>query len=372
MLDRQALRRFDWIFVLSMLVLTLIGIAFIWSATHWVPARARYAGLQVKWLGVGLAAFVLVLLFDYGRLGGLAYPAYAAALLALVLVLLPSIGVTRNYSRRWFRILGYYLQPSEFAKLAFVLALARYLMYRKNYRKLTGLVVPFLIALIPMGLILREPDLGTSLLFLPTLFVMLYVAHASVKHLWAVAGAGVASTPFLWFFVMGTRQQGRILGFLWPLKYPSGEGWHVRQSLAAIGAGGLTGSGFSSGSPVLLNKGFAAHTDFIFSVIAHEWGFIGVVAVLLLFGLFFSRGVSIAHVTREPFGRLVVVGLLTMLAFQTMVNVGMTVRLCPITGLTLPFMSYGGSSLLTCFVMAAFILNIGMRRKPVLAPEDFA
>ena len=370
MLNAQALRRFDWLFFLSMIVLTLVGIAFIWSSTHLVATRAHFAGQQLKWLGISLVAFVLVLLFDYGRLGALAYPAYAIALTALVSLFL--FGVTRNYSRRWFKIAGHLVQPSEFAKVAVVLALARYLMYRKNYRKLVGLIVPFLIALIPMGLILKQPDLGTALLFLPTLFVMLYVAGASLRHLAAVAAAGVLSTPFLWFFVMGSRQQGRILGFLWPLKYASGEGWHLRQSLAAVVSGGLTGKGYASGSPVLLNKGFAAHTDFLFTVIAHEWGFLGALAVLLLLALFFSRGVRIASVTREPFGRLVVVGLLTMLAFQAIVNVGMAVRLFPITGMTLPFMSYGGSSLLTCFVMAAFVLNIGMRRKPVIAPEDFA
>ena len=248
MLRRRELRRFDWIFFLSMLALTLIGIAFIWSATHWVPARARYAGQQMKWLAISMAAFIVVLLFDYTRLGSLAYLAYAAALAALAGLFF--FGVTRNYARRWFQIFGYYVQPSEFAKLAVVLALARYLMYRKNYRKLRGLIAPFLIALIPMGLILKEPDLGTALLFLPTLFVMLYVAGASVKHLVAVAAAGVASTPFLWFFVMGARQQGRILGFLQPLKYASAEGWHVRQSLAAVVSGGLTGNATNNAVPV--------------------------------------------------------------------------------------------------------------------------
>jgi len=369
MLTRRELHRFDWLFFLSVLALTAIGIAFIWSCTVWVPGRAHFATQQIKWLVVSLVAFAFVIFLDYGSLGGLAYPIYIAAVIALALLF--PFGVTRNYSRRWFDIFGYYVQPSELAKVAVVLALARYLMYRRNTRKLRGLIAPFLIALIPMGLILKEPDLGTSLVFLPTLFVMLYVAGASLRHLTAVAAAGVASTPFLWFFIMGTRQKGRILGFLWPLKYQAGEGWHLRQSLAAIMSGEVTGQGYASGSPILLNKGFAAHTDFIFSVIAHEWGLLGVLTILFLFALFFSRSIRIARVTREPFGRLVVVGMLTMLAFQAIVNMGMTVRLFPITGLTLPFVSYGGSSLLTCFVMAAFVLSIGMRRKAVMAPEDF-
>jgi len=368
MLEARAWKHLDWVFLFAALVLAAIGIAFIWSSTHWVPARAGLARQQTRWLVIGLFAFAAVVTIDYTRLGRLAYPGYAAILAALVYVLL--FGVTRNNARRWIGLFGgrYLLQPSEFAKVAVVLALARYLMYRKNYRKLTGLIPPFLIVLVPIGLILKQPDLGTALVFLPTLFVMLYVAGASVRHLGAVAAAGAACTPLLWFFMMGTGQKGRILGFLWPLEHASREGWHVRQSLAAIISGGVTGNGFSSGSPVILNRGFAAHTDFIFSVIANEWGLLGALAVLLLFLILFSRGIAIAGTTREPFGRLLVVGMLTMLAFQTLVNVAMTLRLCPITGLTLPFVSYGGSSLLACFLMAAFVLNVGMRRKPVLAP----
>ncbi len=368
MIHVRALKRFDWTLLATIVALALVGILFIWSTTRWVEAREAYAGKQLRWLGLGMVVFIAVVSFDYMRLGRLAYPGYAAVLIALVLVLF--IGVERNNARRWFSLFGVNMQPSELAKIAVVFAMARYLMYRRNTRKLTGLIPPVLIALIPTGLILLQPDLGTTLLFVPALFVMLYAAGASLRHLGAAAGAGVAASPLLWFFVMTPGQRGRVLGFLWPLADPMATGWHVRQSLAAVASGGVTGVGFSSGSPVLLNRGFAAHTDFIFAVIAHEWGFLGVLAVLLLLFLFFSRGMEIAVATREPFGRLVVVGLLTMLAFQAAVNVGMTVGLCPITGLTLPFVSYGGSSLLTCFIMAGFIVNVGMRRKPVMAPRD--
>jgi len=369
MLSRRDWRRMDWFLLASVFALAGAGIAFIWSVTQWTPSRAHFAHHQARWLCVSAVGIIAAILFDYSRLAGAAYALYAVTLIALAGLFF--FGVTRGGSRRWYAVAGHLVQPSEFAKVVVVLALARYLMYRKNTKKLTGLIAPFLIALLPMGLILRQPDLGTSLLFLPTLFVMLFVAGASVKHLFAVAGAGAACAPLLWFFVMGARQKGRILGFLWPLKYASAEGWHVRQSLAAIVSGGVTGQGYGSGSPVLLNKGFAAHTDFLFSVIAHETGFLGALLVLALFAGFFTRAAGIAAVTREPFGRLVVVGMLSMLAFQTVVNIGMTVRLLPITGMTLPFMSYGGSSLLTCFVMAGLILNVGMRRKAVMAPEDF-
>ena len=366
MFDVRAIRRLDKLFLIAILLLSLIGIAFIWSTTHYITYRTHLAQTQVKWLAISLVAFAAILTVDYKHLRTLAYPIYILTVLALIYVLV--FGEVRQNARRWITLFGYNLQPSEFAKIAVVLALARYLQYRRNQRKLTGLIVPFLIVLVPMGLIVVEPDLGTTLVFLPALFVMLYVAGASVKHLGAVVAAGAACAPLMWIYAMSPRQQGRILGFINPLGYASREGWHVRQSLAAIVSGGWTGQGFSSGSPVLLNRGFAAHTDFIYSVIAHETGFLGAVVVLLLIFLMFSRGVEIAGVTREPFGRYVCAGLLTILAFQTLVNIAMTIRLCPITGLTLPFVSYGGSSLLSCFMMAAIILSVGMRRKAVMAP----
>jgi len=357
---RILLKRFDGPLFGAAVLLALIGIAFIWSATHWTPARAPLAPTQFRWLLIGLAAFGVVAALDYRQFRTLAYPIYVAVLLALAWVLV--FGEVRQNSRRWITLFGYNLQPSELAKVGVILALARYLMYRKKMEKLSGLIAPFLMTLVPMALILKEPDLGTALVFLPTLFAMLYVAGTPVKRLAAVAAAGVASAPALWFFVMSPRQQGRILGFLSPLDYAAAEGWHVRQSLAAVISGGVAGEGFSSGSPVLLNRGFAAHTDFIFSVIAHEWGLLGAAAVLALLLIFLSRSAEIARTARDPFARLMVVGFLAMLAFQALVNLGMTVRLCPITGLTLPFVSYGGSSLLTCFIMAGFIASVGMRR----------
>lgn len=365
----RAIRNFDWLFFGTMLAMTLVGIAFIWSSTHWLP-NATFAGQQLRWLGLSLLVLLVLLAFDYQHLTSVAYVAYALMVIALVLVLVPGIGVVRNEARRWISFPGFMVQPSEFAKIVVVLALARYLMYRKSCRRATGLVAPLLIVLAPMALILKEPDLGTALVLLPALLAMLYAAGAARKHLWGLIGAGLALAPLVYFFIMKDGQRRRVTAFLWPELDPDG-GWHLRQSLAAVASGGVTGEGFSSGSPVVLNRGFAAHTDFIYAVISHEWGFLGAVAVLLLVFLFFSRGLEIAGETREPFGRLIAVGFLSMLAFQALVNISMTLRLCPITGITLPFVSYGGSSLLVCFVMAALVLNVGMRRKPVVATDDF-
>lgn len=363
-----SVRNMDWLLAASILMLCMLGIVFIWSVTHWSEATAATASKQAQWVVIGTVALLMVISFDYMKLAGLAYPVYLISIFLLALV--PFIGVERNYAKRWIEFPGANLQPSEFAKIAVILALAQYLAFRKDLRTFKGLFVPILIAAVPMGLIIIEPDLGTTLVFIPILFSMLWVAGARPKHLAILIGAGMAAAPFLWMN-MGPAQRGRIFAFISPQADPFGVGWHIRQSMAAVASGDVTGQGFSSGAPVLLNRGFAAHTDFIFAVIAHEWGFVGCLAVLLLLFLFFSRGVDIASDTREPFGRLVAVGILALFAFQALVNLGMTVRLCPITGLTLPFVSYGGSSLLSCFILAGILLNIGMRRKSVIAPKEF-
>lgn len=369
MVTTRDLKHFDWLLFGTALLLSLIGIALLWGIVRWEPRWHRLPKRQVQWLALSLVALVIALALDPAQWCRLSYLLYALTLLALIL--LPFFGHTENNATRWFRVGPVSVQPSEFAKIAFVLALARYLMYRRNQRTLRGLIPPVLIAIVPMVIILRQPDLGTALLFLPTLFVMLFVAGASVKHLVSLAVAGVACTPLLWL-KMGVAQKGRILGFLFPENDPFGAGWHVTRSVAATVSGGLTGNGFSSGSPILRHRGFKAFNDFIFAALSHELGFVGCLCVLALFFVFFTRGAEIAERTRSPFGRLVVTGILTMLAVQAFINIGMTIRLCPITGMTLPFMSQGGSSLVVCFVMLALILNVGMRRTPTVAPEDFA
>lgn len=382
MLSTHALRRFDWLLFLSALGLVAIGAAFIHSATYSTVIAYEYRGgrlpvwtlrafKQLVWGGLGLFVCALIVLLDYDLWRKWAYTLYAVGLAALALLFV--FGVTRGGSRRWFRAPGgYLLQPSEMMKVFFIVSLACYLMYRKNYRRMRGLAVPFLFALAPVVLILRQPDLGTSLVFLPILFAMLYVAGARPRHLLAVIGAGLVCAPALWIFVMSARQKGRILAFLYPEKDPSGSGYHLLESLIAIGTGGATGHGYARGPQNLLGKVPEAETDFIFSVIAEEWGFAGGTALAVLYLVLFWRMFEIAARTKEPFGRLVVVGCAALFAFQTLVNLGMTMRLCPITGLTLPFVSYGGSSLLTNFLVLGLVLGIGMRPKHVAAPDDFS
>ena len=374
----ESLRRFDWALLACAVGLTVLGIAFIHSATFGraegnIPSGSRHvlsarAWGQTQWALIALVAFVAVAAVDYTVWMRWSYLFYGAGIVALVLLI--GYGVTLGGSRRWFRIGPRLVQPSEFMKVAFVLSLARYLMFGKNRQILQGLLVPFLLALVPMLFVLKQPDLGTSLLFLPVLFAMLYVAGARPRHLWTMIGLGASCAPLLWCFYMTAPQKARITAFISPEADPRGAGYQLIESLIAIGTGGLAGKGYMQGSQNLLKKVPALHTDFILTAICEEWGFLGGALVVALYLVMFYRMFSIAARTREPFGRLVVVGGASLLAFQTVVNIGMTMRLCPITGLTLPFVSYGGSSLLTCFILLGLIAGIGVRPKVVMVPDD--
>ncbi len=373
------LRRFDWALLACAVGLTAIGVAFIHSATT-PPATTGVDGAPGFWLSAkaskqaayavfGLVACLGLASVDYLVWRKWAYALYAGGLVALLLLFVA--GASSGGSRRWFRLAGASLQPSEMMKVFFILALACYLMYRRNYRTLMGLSRPFLFAVAPMLLILKQPDLGTAMVFLPVLFAMLYVAGARPRHLAAVILAGALLAPAMWFTgAVNAYQKARVTSFLDPKRDPSGVGYHIIESLVAIGSAGWTGHGYHKGPQNLLNKVPEQETDFIFAVIAEEWGFLGGALVVGLCFVLFWRLFAIASRTREPFGRLVVAGCAAMLAFQAVVNMGMTMRLCPITGLTLPFVSYGGSSLVTNCGVLGVALSVGMRPKFVVAPED--
>jgi len=366
LLRSHEIKRLDWTLLATTCSLSGLGIALLWGIVRWAPQWRSLPVRQAQWLALSLLVLCGALWFDYRLWRRWGYAAYAAVIVALLL--LPFLGHTENNATRWFRLGPISVQPSEFAKVTFVLALASRLAYRRPRRWLRDIVPCLALMGAPVVLIVRQPDLGTALLFAPTLLCVLYAAGASMKKLAVLIGGGLACIPLVWF-QMGAAQKGRILGFLWPEKDPFGSGWHVTRSVAATISGGITGNGFSSGSPILLHRGFKAFNDFIFAAVSHELGFVGAMVVLSLFLVFFSRGVELASRTRDSYGRLLAVGLLTMLAAQTLINLGMTIRLCPITGMTLPFVSQGGSSLVACYIMVGLILNVGMRQHPRLAPE---
>ncbi|MHC4542563.1 MAG: FtsW/RodA/SpoVE family cell cycle protein, partial [Planctomycetota bacterium] len=283
--------------------------------------------------------------------------------------------------------------PSEFCKLAYVLALAWYLRYRSNYRNFKALVGPFALALLPMVLILPEPDLGTVLLLMPILFTMLFAAGAKVKHLLLIVLMALMVSPMLWY-KMRPYQRIRISSLLlqntWireqaeahprlgsalvgtqftESKWKSDWGWHLIRSKYAVASGGTTGYGFRRGPFVKYDFLEARHNDFVFAVIAQQWGFLGCLAVLGLYVIIVGCGLEIAANNTDPFGRLFAIGIVAVFVVEVIINVGMTVGLMPITGLTLPLVSYGGSSLVVSILCIGLLNNIGRCRPFSVAPK---
>jgi len=394
-------REIDVVEVVLALVIVGTGLVFLASSSYTETSPSPYAlvGKQVTWTVISLIAFVAVLVPSYRLYWKYAYHLFVLSLVLLAAVHVPFIGLEVHGARRWIPLGFMNFQPSEFAKVAFILALAKYLTFRESYRRFWGLAAPFALTLVPMGLVLTEPDLGTSLVFAQVLFALLYVAGAKRKHLAAIVLAAVVAFPVFFAVLMGAHQKARIHGFLFPRGCPDGssspiasrfhdfafgrmgepgsvrrvhqENWHGIQSEVAIGSGRLFGRGLGEGPQTAYGRVPESDTDFIFSVVGEEAGFVGCVFVLVVYALLFAAALGVASRTREPFGRLVVVGVVSLLASQVIINTGMTVGLMPITGLPLPFFSYGGSSLLSSFVALGLVVNVGMRRLPVLADEDF-
>ncbi len=393
--------------------LIAVGIAAIYSASHPAEpsAASRVGGIGDLWKKqavfamVGVAGFIAANLFNYRRFGAISYWIYAFVLLLLGVLLLdkfvdiPFVPVV-NGARRWLRVSigGRSLpavQPSEFCKLAYILALAWYLRYRSNYRNFTALVGPFLLTVLPMVLILLEPDLGTVLLMTPIFFVMLFVAGAKVKHLLIVILMSLLISPLLWH-KMKPYQRTRISSVLlqneWfqekAERYPilgrtlvgkkfskkqwnDDWGYHLLRSKLAVASGEATGYGFRRGPFIKYNFLPARHNDFIFAIIAHQWGFVGCLGLLGLYVVIIGCGLEVAGNNTDPFGRLVAIGIVAMFAVEVIVNVSMTVGLMPITGLTLPLVSYGGSSLLVSMMALGLLNNIGRCRPFSVAKKPF-
>ncbi len=319
---------------------------------------------------MGLTLFFTLLYFDYLSLIHYAYTIYAGVIFLLILVLV--LGGSVKGSQRWISIGSFSIQPSEFMKIVLVLTLARFLRYKKYGLGLFDIGIAILLTGIPMALIVKQPDLGTALVMVPVLLSILYAAGIRLSQLLLFMGIGLAISPLLWMYMLKSYQKLRIIGFLWPEKTNDwGAGYHRLQSLIAVGSGGVFGEGWGNGTQNQMKFLPERHTDFIFAVIAEEWGFLRACLVLILYIVFITCGLGIARSTREPCGRLIAVGLVTMFATQIVVNICMTLGIAPIVGITLPFISYGGSSMLTSFIALSILFNIKMRSKIDLGSRHF-
>jgi len=397
--------------LMAALILIAIGIATIYSVGH--PAEPSSAtqtdklgGLwkkQIMFAVVAIVGFIVVNAVNYRHFGAASHWIYAFVLLLLGLLLVSRYVINLpfmpeiNYTHRWIKFIisgrSLSLQPSEFCKIVYVLALAWYLRYRSNYDNLSSLIGPFVLTLLPMILILLEPDLGTVLLMMPILFTMLFVAGAKVKHLLIIILMALLVSPMLWYKMedyQRIRISSVVLQNAWvrekaeqhpwvgevlvgtkfsEQKWKSDWGWHLIRSKYAVASGGAKGYGFRRGPFVKYNFLEARHNDFIFAIIAQQWGFWGCLGLLAIYIIIVGCGLEIAAHNTDPFGKLLAVGIIAMFVVEIIINVSMTVGLMPITGLTLPLVSYGGSSLLVSMASVGLLNNVGRCRPFSVAPK---
>ena len=365
-------RRLPWSIVAAAIFLVALGWLGIARVEELTEANGRLLHQQMAFSAIALLAMLLLTVPSYRVLCRFSYAIFAVAIALLAIVYLwPPI----NNAHRWIKLGPIGFQPSELAKVAYVLALARYLMHRDNYRRLRGLLAPLALTLLPVLLILKEPDLGTSLVFLPVFFVMLFAAGAKRIDLVCIVLAGLLAVPLLWT-EMSREQKSRITALMDqppPGRQPSDNAYHLYQAKRVRALGGVWGS-FVTGQPTEDLGAYVlpeARSDFIFCVVGERFGLPGMGLVLALFVLLAWRGLAIAAETREPFGRLLAVGIVALFAVEALINTGMTVGLLPITGLSLPLVSHGGSGLVAHAAALGLLLNVGLRPGYEMANEPF-
>jgi rod shape determining protein RodA len=371
------IRRFDWTQLGAILALLLLSLLFIFSAGTQSGEGVGHSMVvrQIVWALIGLGGYSAAAAFDYRRLREIHWWVYAAVLLALVLVLF--VGTSIYGAKRWFSVGPLMVQPSEFAKLSLIFTLSAWLGDpATDVDEPLSLVKTFLIAALPFLLIVIEPDLGTAMVLVPVTLAILFCAGAPVRPLLILLGCGLVALAviILWlrffpdsFPMLADYQKNRILVYLNVVQDPLGAGWNKLQSQIAVGSGGLWGKGYLRGTQNIL--GFlprsVAPTDFIYSVVAEETGFAGSSVLLVLYTTVVVRCMRAAVQAQERFGRLLSIGVGSLLFTHVFVNIAMTVGLMPITGLPLPLMSYGGSFMVTTMTALGLVQSVYLRRRTV-------
>jgi len=394
---REHQAKLDWLMIIALAGLMVVGACFIYSATlanetlTVLPWYRQLYLMQAIWYSVGISAAVVLCLIDYHALARWSLVIYWATILLLILVLIPGIGSMRFGARRWIDLGFFQIQPSEFAKLSFIFAQAHFLSRPQdelrlpiNFWRALGLLV------LPFVLIMKEPDLGSALILLPVGMVMLFVAGVPTEYLRRLVGAAaivialilvdVLFAPPKWQIKLEEYQKRRLLvyfgrDFAGPNATPAQKAearrqlrdhsYNVEQALISVGSGGVFGKGWRQGTQNALGylPRAVAHNDFIFSVIAEEKGFMGSVMVLALYSVVLFTGIRIAGQTRDRLGKLLAIGVVTMLFSHVFINIGMNIRLMPVTGVPLPLLSYGGSSVLCSLIAAGILQNVYLYRR---------
>lgn len=365
-IDRRLIQNFDWVILVSVIVLSLLGIMTIYSSTRPLPGSEQpsFYIKQSYWLLAGLLALLLVVAVNYSWLNRVSVSLFAIGVGLLVLVLI--MGRTGMGAKRWISIGPVGFQPSEFVKLAYILVLARYLSMRTGSLRAGNVVFAMAVFVLPpLLLLLKQPDLGTSMVFL-AIFALMALAKGVRKKVVAVSVAiFLISAPFVGSIVwdgLKDYQKKRITAFLKQSDEADGENYHLTQSKVAVGSGGFFGKGYLKGTQGPFRFLPEKHTDFVFAVFAEEWGFAGSFLLLVAYLVLLMRGLHTAEKAKDEFGRLAALGITFMFSFYCFVNIGMTLGLMPVVGIPLPFMSYGGTALVSNLMAVGILINIKARR----------
>ncbi|HVZ20633.1 MAG TPA: rod shape-determining protein RodA [Vicinamibacterales bacterium] len=361
MFERRLYHHIDWALVAAIFTLVTIGVVMIYSTTSDPTRAASHLWLtQLYAIAIGVVALLVTLSIDYRAFTDKSHLLYIALLAVLVYVMF--FGKVQMGARRWIPLRVFNLQPSEFAKLGVALVLAKFYGENRGTPQWTDLAVGGALTLVPLALIAKEPDLGTAVVLLPVFLAIAYLAGMRLRVLGIVFLAFVLAAPVAWMFVLRPYQKSRITTFLDPSQDAKGAGYQQLQARITVGSGGLTGKGFRKGTQGQLRFLPVAHNDFIFSVLAEEQGFAGVLVTLGLYLFVILRSLEAARLAKDRLGAYLVLGVLASFTFQVIYNVTMSAGLAPVKGLTLPLMSYGGSSMIATLAGFGLVLNVRMRR----------
>ncbi|ADK13799.1 MULTISPECIES: rod shape-determining protein RodA [Clostridium] len=365
-INRKLLREFDFPLLITVIIICIFGSLNIYSASH-MSDGTYYLKSQLMYMAVGLVLTYFILLVDYSVIKGYVGIIYWFGVFLLIINCIPAFQATVNGASSWIKLGPIRMQPSEFAKIGIILMIAKKLEDMEgNINNVKNFIKLMIYPLIPMALIVKQPDMGMTMVCFFAVLGIVFIAKLDLR----VLIGGLLALTVLIVIALNTPlieeyQKMRIISLFNPEKYQMSYALQVTQSQIGIGSGGIWGKGFLKGTQISGGYVPEAHTDFIFSVVGEEWGLVGALALILFYVIILYRSIKISREAKDIFGSIVCVGIASMMLFSIFQNVGMTIGLLPITGITLPFMSAGGSSLLAAFIEIALILNIGMRRKKI-------
>jgi len=363
MFDRRLLDNFDWILLAILMMIGLLSVVNLYSATYSIRSigGSSIYVKQMVWYGIGFLILLLMTTFDYHLLDSLAYPLFVLCLILLLVVL--EIGRVTHGSQRWLHLGFFSVQPSEMVKVSIILVLAKNFSTSEkteDYR-MRDLWKPLLMVAIPFVMIVAQPDLGTALVVLIVSFSIILFVRVNRRSMLIFLSIACIAAPFFWMSLQG-YQKKRIIAFLRPETDPLGSAYHVTQSKIAIGSGLFWGKGYLKGTQTSLNFLPQQHTDFLFSVLAEEWGFIGSAALLTLYLFLILWCLNIARNSKDRFGTLLVIGVVALIFWHLVINVCMVTGLLPVVGIPLALFSYGGSSVVSTLAAMGLVMNVSMRR----------